>query len=158
MGCLVDLDQYGNRTIETNSNETYGGVNNLGFEVETSTNRLYAPGDLAQENVSLRRMQYDDAGSLKKDTYTGAGDRTYDAENRMTSAVDSTGGTTHYYYDGDGHRVRRVITNQPEVWQVYGIGVCTRYTSSRVRKFNSVAVYKHLTATLVKLLWTASPA
>ena len=114
-------DRYGNRTINTDPNLTYG-VNNLGFEAETSTNRLYAPGDLAQDNVSLRRMQYDDAGSLKKDTYTGAGDRTYDAENRMISALDNAGGTTHYYYDGDGHRVRRVITNQPEVWQVYGIG------------------------------------
>ena len=38
----------------------------------------------------------------------------------MTSALDTAGVTTTYSYDADGHRVRRVITNQPEVWQVYG--------------------------------------
>ena len=53
-------DRYGNRTINTNASVTYGVVNNLGFEVETGTNRLYAPGDLALSEAS-RRMRYDAA-------------------------------------------------------------------------------------------------
>jgi len=114
-------DQYGNRTINTDPNLTYGGVNNLGSEVQTATNRLYAPGDLALPDAS-RRMQYDDAGNLKRDTYTGQGSRTYDGENRMITAQGGIGSTLQYYsYDGDGRRVKRIVENA-ETWQVYGIG------------------------------------
>src|SRR6185369_2221359 len=52
---------------------------------------------------------------------TGAGSRTYDAENRMTTAADNTGQTSHYTYDADGHRVRRQVSTNPEQWQVHGI-------------------------------------
>jgi len=31
-------------------------------------------------------MRYDNAGNLKHDTYTGAGNRTYDGDNKITSA------------------------------------------------------------------------
>jgi len=58
-------DAFGNRTINTDSSVTYGGVNNLGFEVETGKNRLLAPGDLAQTDLTLRRIQYDAAISRK---------------------------------------------------------------------------------------------
>src|SRR5205823_4769309 len=82
------------------------------------TNRLTAPNGWT--------MTYDDAGNLKTDTYSGAGDRVYDAENRMTKAW-ATGQWQTYSYDGDGHRVKRSVTvsgqQQPvETWQVYGIG------------------------------------
>lgn len=36
-------------------------------------------------------MTYDNAGNLITDTYSGAGARTYDADNRMTTAADNTG-------------------------------------------------------------------
>jgi RHS repeat-associated protein len=115
-------DRYGNRRIDTNPLQTWGGVNNLGFEVEAGTNRLYALGDLALAEAS-RRMQYDPAGNLKKDTYTGAGDRVYDAENRMTKAWGGNGGNNQwqeYTYNADGQRVRRKA-NGVETWQVYGM-------------------------------------
>jgi RHS repeat-associated protein len=113
-------DRFGNRTIDTNPNETHGGVNNLGFAVEPGTNRLYAPGDLAQVETA-RQMRYDAAGNLKKDTYTGAGDRTYDAENRMTQAWANNQWQT-YVYDADGRRVKRNVGGTDETWQVYGVG------------------------------------
>jgi RHS repeat-associated protein len=74
-------------------------------------------------------MRYDNAGNLVNDNWSsygsatpGVATRSYDAENRMTSAQDSNGGTTYYTYDADGRRVRRSISGQPEVWQVYGLG------------------------------------
>ncbi len=113
-------DRFGNRTINTSQSATYGGVNNLSFDVEPGTNRLLAPGDLAQTDLTLRRMQYDAAGNLKKDTYTGTGDRIYDAENRMTQAW-GNGQWQYYTYDGDGRRVARNV-NGAVTWQIYGIG------------------------------------
>jgi len=67
-------------------------------------------------------MTYDAAGNLTSDTYTGVGTRTYDAENRMTTAADNTGQTSRYAYDADGHRVRRQVASSQEEWQVYGFG------------------------------------
>src|SRR6266481_193351 len=113
-------DRFGNRTSNTSQSATYGGVNNLSFDGEPGTNRLLAPGDLAQTDLTLRRMQYDAAGNLKKDTYTGTGDRIYDAENRMTQAW-GNGQWQYYTYDGDGRRVARNV-NGAVTWQIYGIG------------------------------------
>lgn len=62
--------------------------------MQTATNRLYAPGDLALTDETQRRMQYDPAGNLKQDTYTGDGQRTYDAENRIISAKKSGAAAT----------------------------------------------------------------
>ena len=60
------FDRYGNRIPKPN------------FGVDTATNRLTAPSGYT--------MSYDGSGNLTADTYTGEGSRTYDAENRMTSA------------------------------------------------------------------------
>ncbi|MGH9968945.1 MAG: RHS repeat-associated core domain-containing protein [Pyrinomonadaceae bacterium] len=114
-------DRWGNRTIhQTNTWGPTGGpaINKKDFIIETSTNRLYAPGDL---NLSeeQRQMQYDVAGNLKKDTYTGAGDRQYDAENRMTKAWGGSNQWQEYAYNADGQRTRRKVDGL-ETWQVYG--------------------------------------
>jgi RHS repeat-associated protein len=65
-------------------------------------------------------MNYDAAGNLIADTYSGAGARTYDAENRMTTAADYTGQTSRYTYDADGRRVRVQVASSQETWHVYG--------------------------------------
>ena len=52
-------------------------------------------------------------------SYTGSGNRVYDAENRMTSAQDNTGVWAYYTYNADGQLTRRKSSNQ-ETWQVYG--------------------------------------
>ena len=112
-------DRYGNRTINTinQTPSTYGtGINNIQFAVDQGTNRLYAPND-----PSHTLMDYDQAGNLKQDSYTGAGGRTYDGENRMTAAWGGNNQSQVYTYDAHGQRVRRKVDNV-ETWQVYGIG------------------------------------
>jgi len=114
-------DRYGNRTIDTNVNNTFGaGINNKGFTVAASTNRLGVPS--GQSGA----MGYDYAGNLINDTYTGApnpggNNRIYDAENRMTQAWGGNNQWQYYTYNGDGQRVRRKVDGT-ETWQVYGIG------------------------------------
>ncbi len=112
-----DYDRYGNRTINQSSSLT---VNHPQFQIETATNRMYAPGDLALP-MNQRKMKIDEAGNLTYDSYTGMGSRTYDAENRMTAATDNSSQTSSYTYDADGRRVRRKTTTGGEVWQVYGM-------------------------------------
>ena len=104
-------DQYGNRTIDPTS---WGPINLKQFTVDTATNRLGVPGG------QTGTMSYDVAGNLTTDSYTGAGARTYDGENRMITAA-GTNGSNRYVYDGNGRRVRRVV-GATETWQVYGIG------------------------------------
>jgi RHS repeat-associated protein len=122
-------DRFGNRRIDIGN--TSPNIPQLDFDVEVTTNRLLALGDsaLTGSNLNQRRMRYDNAGNLTNDSWSsygsaspGVATRTYDAENRMTSAQDSAGGITNYTYDAEGRRVRRSISGQPEVWQVYRIG------------------------------------
>jgi F5/8 type C domain len=65
-------------------------------------------------------MHYDAAGNLDNDTYTGAGSRIYDAENRMTRAWGGNGQWQYYTYNADGQRIKRKVDGV-ETWQVYGI-------------------------------------
>jgi RHS repeat-associated protein len=105
-------DRWGNRTIDQTN--TWGsGIPKPNFGVDTSTNRLTAPGGYT--------MTYDSAGNLNFDNSDGmGGTRTYDAENRMKQAWANSQWQT-YTYDGEGHRVKRNV-NGTETWQVYGIG------------------------------------
>ncbi len=116
-------DRYGNRSINGNSNATWGnGINNNQAAVvqNTTTNRIYAPGETEQSHPLIN---YDAAGNQTQDTYSASAVlRLYDAENRMakeTQAGSYVAG--EYSYDGDGRRVKRVVGGI-ETWQVYGIG------------------------------------
>jgi hypothetical protein len=122
-------DQYGNRTIDTNPEpgdphlRTWGAVNSTPFEKFDldSTNRLYAPGDEILPPAS-RRMQYDEVGNLKKDSYTGAGDRKYNANNKIVVASGGSPTAEQFYaYDAMGKRIKRKV-NGVETWMVYGFG------------------------------------
>ena len=106
-------DRWGNRKIDP---ITWGtGINNKQFDVNTSNNRLAVPS--GQSGV----MSYDSAGNLTTDTYSGAGSRSYDAENRMISAQGGAlSGLQYYTYNADGQRVRRKVDGV-ETWQVYGM-------------------------------------
>jgi RHS repeat-associated protein len=106
-------DRWGNRRINP---ITWGtGINNKQFEVNTANNRLVVP--TGQSGV----MSYDSAGNLATDSYTGAGNRWYDAENRMISAQGVNQGNYQYYsYNADGQRIIRTVEGVA-TWQVYGI-------------------------------------
>jgi len=60
-------------------------------------------------------MSYDDAGNLTNDTYTGAGNRTYDGENRITSAWGGNNQAQLYTYDAEGKRIKRKVDGV-ETW------------------------------------------
>jgi RHS repeat-associated protein len=107
-------DRWGNRTI--NAGQTWGtGINSKQFTVDPAgTNRLTVPS--GQSGV----MSYDNAGNLTTDTYSSAGTRIYDAENRMTTAADYTGQMSRYTYNADGQRTRRQVAGSQEEWQIYG--------------------------------------
>lgn len=83
------------------------------------TNRLKLPSGTSCSGTK-NGLCYDAAGNLIFDNQLGsAGDRTYDAEGRIITAVG--GGLNKYVYDADGKRVRRQVGAQ-QFWQVYGIG------------------------------------
>jgi len=114
-------DRWGNRTI--NTAVTYGtGINNKAFAVapcnspsDPCSNRLLVPS--GQSGT----MTYDAAGNLINDTYTGAGNRTYDGDNKITSAWGGNNQAQLYAYDAAGQRIKRTV-NGVETWQVYGFG------------------------------------
>jgi RHS repeat-associated protein len=124
-----DYDRWGNRTINAagtwDTSQTAWDINEMQFDDGelVHSNKLYAPGDLARPE-SERMMRYDPAGNLTRDGYAGGGARTYDAENRMTSAhfVSGQPQTASYTYDADGRRVKRNVGAAGEVWQVYAPG------------------------------------
>jgi RHS repeat-associated protein len=119
-------DRWGNRTIDTtitpqDGSRTYGlPFNSQSFEKLDAANQLYAPGDLPLP-MAQRRMQYDAVGNLTHDSYTGAGGRTYDADNKITSAWGGINQAQLYAYDASGQRIKRTV-NGVETWQVYGFG------------------------------------
>jgi RHS repeat-associated protein len=105
-------DRWGNRRIDAGI--TYGsGINEKAFDVNQNTNQLTVPA--GQSGA----MTYDSAGNLANDTYTGAGNRTYDGENRMVSAFGGLNQTQLYSYNPSGQRFKRKV-NGVETWQVYG--------------------------------------
>jgi RHS repeat-associated protein len=60
----------------------------------------------SQDNNRMDGYSYDAAGNLLND---GTTSYTYDAENRVISATNSSNGTSTYVYDADGRRVREIV-------------------------------------------------
>lgn len=89
------------------------------FEIDTTRNRSYSPGDIALPD-NQRRITYDKAGNQTRDTYTGYGIATYDGDNHIVAIQDKFAGTSSYTYNANAHRVRRNTSGQ-ETWQIYGM-------------------------------------
>ncbi len=116
-------DRWGNRRIDIAATSNVGGgVTRIDFKVLTANNRLVAPSDMTGDDPGTDLMRYDKAGNLVYDNYSAAigqrGTMTYDAENRMLTAVN---GNHQYRYEADGKRTRRMVLGQTEMWLVYGI-------------------------------------
>ena len=107
---VYTYDRWGNRSVNWNLSST--NVPRPTYTVDPNTNRLVAPTGY--------NFGYDHAGNQTNDTYTGGGQRVFDAENHMISAQESSG-WQYYKYSGLGLRVRRIV-NGEEVWQAYGLG------------------------------------
>ena len=106
-------DAWGNRII--NAGLTNGaGINNKVFTINSANNQLGVPA--GQSGA----MAYDNAGNLTNDTYSGAGNRTYDAENRITSAAGWNSQVQVNTYDGSNQRITRAV-NGVTTGYVYGI-------------------------------------
>lgn len=104
-------DRWGNRTIDQNL--TSSNIPHPNYTADPYTNHLIAP---AGYNYS-----YDNAGNQTNDNYTGQGQRTYDAENRLKQAQGSPNNQWQTYtYDADGRRIKRNV-NGVETWQIYGM-------------------------------------
>ena len=70
-------DRFGNRTVN-NALSNFPGIFNSGLKIDQTTNRLKAITDSNTDNAN-DQMRYDLVGNQWWDTYTGAGNRTYDA-------------------------------------------------------------------------------
>ena len=104
------IDAWGNRQIDANGAQTWGGVNNRTYLLPTqngvpTTNRF---GELAS----------DWAGNMTGDITIPGDSMSFDGANRMTRAIVGSL-TSHYVYDAGGQRVRRIIGGV-ETWQVFG--------------------------------------
>ncbi len=115
-------DRWGNRKIDVNATTNLTGITRIDFKVLTANNRLVAPSDVTGDDPGTDLMRYDKAGNLVWDYHSAAvgqrGSMTYDAENRMLTAVS---GSHQYRYDADGKRTRRLVAGSPEMWLVYGV-------------------------------------
>src|SRR5262245_7755556 len=58
-------------------------------------------------------------GTFPTTTTKGEAGRTYDAENKITSALGGNNQAQLYSYDANGQRIKRTV-NGVETWQVYG--------------------------------------
>jgi RHS repeat-associated protein len=103
-------DRYGNRTVN-NAVSNFPGVFNAPFTVDQSNNRLLAPNGT---------ISYNAVGNQVNDGYTGAGARTYDANNKLVSAAGSSG-TVSYSYNANGSRVTKTV-GSATTWYIYGLG------------------------------------
>jgi RHS repeat-associated protein len=107
-------DRFGNRSLLT------GGSFNTSFIPHTGvTPQASAPSTIGQtvsgpfSNNQWTGATYDAAGNLETDaTVTTTSSAKYDAENRLLTVNDPTLSATpnfQYYYDGNGHRVMKVL-------------------------------------------------
>lgn len=107
------FDRWGNRWVSASPGFTLSGLTPTSSGAfNTANNRLFASG-------------YDNAGNQTGDALSRS--FTYDAENRQLT-FNGTGG--QYFYDGDGHRVKKVTGSVTTVFVYNAMGQLTaEYTN-----------------------------
>lgn len=101
-------DRFGNRTVKYPESNFFSNPLPPVFTPDKATNRLQSVGGC---------MVYDAAGNLTNDCGKL---RSYDANNRMVSAVEGSVGSS-YQYDTNGNRIIKTV-GSTKTWMVYGIG------------------------------------
>jgi len=113
-------DRYANRIFDVSN--TTPNVLSLGSNptISQATNRF----------SSGQGYGYDNAGNLTSEPATSANAIVYDAENRQTQYTKTGQQTNYYFYDGDGHRVKKIDSSGTTVF-VYNAGgqLIVEYTS-----------------------------
>jgi len=105
-------DEWGNlRTVSGDSDGT--AATQFSTSYNYAVNGTGAPATNRLTDVNGVPYSYDAAGNLTND---GTISYTYDAANRMKT---SNGGQSLYYYDGDGHRVRRDFPGTSPLFYVW---------------------------------------
>ncbi len=115
-----DYDRFGNRAVHSGSyiptprqTPTSNSLSDLPLLFNQNTNRIIATTDYA----------YDSAGNLKSMPDPAQGNppdvMTYDAENRQKTYSAAGGAATSYTYDGDGHRVKKVLPGNPSPTTIF---------------------------------------
>ena len=113
-----DYDRYGNRAVRATSyiptprqTPTSNSPNDLPLLFNQTNNRIIATGEYGYN---------DGAGNLTSmpDKISGSDAMTYDAENRQKTFNGTVG---QYFYDGDGHRVKKIDSSGTTVF-VYNAG------------------------------------
>jgi RHS repeat-associated protein len=124
-----DYDRYGNRAVRTPEST-------IGMSVLTPQSAF--AGDMSAFNASNNRIQVsgfaylDGVGNLTADPTTAADAMVYDGENKQVS-YSKAGATTQYFYDGDGHRVKKYdVTADVTTVFVYNVNgqLIAEYTDS----------------------------
>ena len=98
------FDRYGNRNFDEVHTTTPSSFSNPAVTdptISSTTNRITSSG-----------WTYDSSGNTTADA--GGQTYTYDAENKMVSASNSSGTLGQYSYDGDGKRVKKIVPDTDE--------------------------------------------
>lgn len=113
---------------------TYDRFGNRNFYVPDTTANVLGPNPTISQSTNriaaLQNYGYDTAGNLTQDPTTPVNGVVYDAENRQTQYTKSGQLPNYYYYDGDGHRIKKIDSSGTTVF-VYNFGgqLIGEYTS-----------------------------
>ncbi|MEK6289151.1 MAG: RHS repeat-associated core domain-containing protein [Acidobacteriota bacterium] len=113
---------------------TYDRFGNRNFDVVNTTSNVLGPNPTISQSTNRiaggQNYGYDNAGNLTSDPTTPVNGIVYDAENRQTQYTKTGQATNYYYYDGDGHRVKKIDSSGTTVF-VYNAGgqLIAEYTS-----------------------------
>jgi len=93
-----DYDRYGNRGINVANTSDNADAANMALPL--------ADFSVANNRITHTGYLYDGAGNLSAEPGKSY---TYDAENRIVTAIVAGGATSQYVYDGNGRRVKKIM-------------------------------------------------
>jgi uncharacterized protein RhaS with RHS repeats len=113
-------DQFGNMWVSS-----YSGIS---VTPATPTTQSF----YSASNNRFTGVGYDGVGNQLTALYPTTSTFSYDAENRQKSAYNTTNGTSTYTYDGDGHRVTKVVGSTTTTFVYDALGrLASEYSSAQ---------------------------